>query len=47
MAAKKPATCPSCGAKGTLYGPEPFTCLACAYVVTPAGNDEPSEEEDE
>lgn len=32
--AKKPAKCPNCGAEGTLYGPEPYTCSVCDYVVT-------------
>ncbi len=47
MAARKPAECPSCGAQGTVYGPEPYQCAVCAYVVTPAGDDEPPEEETE
>lgn len=33
--AKKPGTCPGCGATGALIGPEPYHCLNCGYVVTP------------
>ena len=47
MAERKPAECPSCGAMGTLYAPEPYTCSVCAYVVTPGSVEEPPEEEDE
>lgn len=42
-----PDDCPSCGSQGTLYGPEPFTCLVCAYVVTPGSIEEPPEEDEE